>query len=700
MNGIWLWMMAAQAQDLDATGTEPVEEPTEEVAEPDPTPDEMWRDWLTNLDRVFGDPRPTDEEPLAEIVVITDQQVRFLGGERNSIQSLTSDFAVDVAIRPIAQDLFGFSVQHVLRTGLMQYRERNPDRAVLYADTGDLVDLACRKELALVFAGIEDMPLPDVIATGNHDFNYAGNFRMNSDMFGASYFSAGGDFKSSVWSPSCGGMSAAADATPKPENADDPRHAALGVILEKDAFSGWVSDVLGGATEPVLVESYSPRGYRVAGQDHDWDRASVVVEQFWSESESGTQVAWVELDKTCEGRPRPGCREPGRTHMILSAKRLHPDWEYWLIGLDTMDQIDVNPLVPGLYGSYSGLQTEILAAFIETRRDAASDDRPARFVFASHVPVEDILSHKNISQTGMIELFHASDLMFSVHGHTHTPEIRPATWGEMNMVAKGRKIPLVQYIAGSTLDWPAGGLRVALMEEEINDEPVLRPAASHFYLAEPPHPPRDAVEAELVRHQHSLSSYRNAGVAQRTWRWEKRTERGSMLTAFKRMLSAHQKIDEVDTTEVMRHQFHEMVEYLRSVERLLEADGEPTEDALASISGLLRAAEKQMREWEHHGDATHGKKHPAAVEQFLFECDAAADVIPENPFFSGSKNCVEGIQHALRQIPHDTLAFEFMVRMSLRAGLVEHCSSREIELTALPPECREVWYVGPYTPTQ
>ena len=68
-----------------------------------------WSTWVDSNHTVFGDPRPTGILPLAEIIVITDQQAKYLGGERTALQSLTSDAAVDVSVRPIALDLFGFT---------------------------------------------------------------------------------------------------------------------------------------------------------------------------------------------------------------------------------------------------------------------------------------------------------------------------------------------------------------------------------------------------------------------------------------------------------------------------------------------------------------------------------------------------------------------------------------------------------------
>src|SRR5688500_9650197 len=83
-----------------------------------------WSAWLDEAHTLLGDPLPTGSLPYAEVAVITDQQVKFLGGERTALQSLTSDAAVDVAIRPIALDLFGFAPRRVLQIGLAQYRER------------------------------------------------------------------------------------------------------------------------------------------------------------------------------------------------------------------------------------------------------------------------------------------------------------------------------------------------------------------------------------------------------------------------------------------------------------------------------------------------------------------------------------------------------------------------------------------------
>ena len=58
-------------------------------------------------------------EPLsyknADLIILTDGQVKYLGGERSNIQSRLADLGSgDVAVRPIALDLFGFAIRRRL----------------------------------------------------------------------------------------------------------------------------------------------------------------------------------------------------------------------------------------------------------------------------------------------------------------------------------------------------------------------------------------------------------------------------------------------------------------------------------------------------------------------------------------------------------------------------------------------------------
>jgi hypothetical protein len=700
--------LAIEPQDNAAP---PLDEPPlslEPLQEPPPDVD-AWVRWLDEAHLMLGPHNPTGAPPLAEIISLTDQQVRYLGGDRTALQSLTTDSSIDVAVRPLALDLFGFSLARVQRIAVSQYRHNHPDRPVTLVDTGDLVDLGCRKELPLVFAAPEHgrpAAQPDLIAVGNHDVNFAGTFRKGSDLFGLSSLNTGGSLKVALWGPNCGARS---DARWAAEPAQIPKRFAseLSVILEKDGYASWWTDrMLGAEVRPVILERANGRGYRLKGGPFtDWSDAKAVRADFWraAPGDPDTWAASVRRADTCRAGPQPNCREAGRGILLVAAHRMVPGEEIWLVALDSTDQLRNNPQVPGMYASFSVVQTRILEAFLAARRNNASKDTPARFVLASHYPLFDIIWERNLARSGMDAVLGAEDVMAMLVGHTHIPGIEPVNYDNHLAVARRRVTPMVQYVAGSVLDHPSGGMRLSFVEEQIGGQAVIRPVAYHVDSIVPPPVTSAYVLAELDSHSHALTSYRNVGSRLREWRWERAMHRGRFGATMQRFLLQGWKIQRDDSRLVMIHQYEEMVSYLASVNRLLEHDqalSRPVHTARTHLADLYQASVRRLDHWRTSSPVcspdTNWRSDCPAADLFQFNCDEAIGVVPANAFFPVSVNCVEAIQYALRDIPEDTMAFEFMYRMAAEAALQEYCTSADT-----PPgdeACTTPWFVGPHTP--
>ena len=169
---------------------------------------------------------PSDTETKTTLIVLTDGQVKYLGGERSNIQSRLADLGSgDVAVRPIALDLFGFTIRRQLEyVHVLAALAPRP----LYVDMGDFVDLACQKEMDLYLEQRE--VFPDLISPGNHDMNFAGNLRKSTNALGAiGIFNGLQNLRVHLWGPACGVAS--------PENKKkDRKREAEAAILEKDDF--------------------------------------------------------------------------------------------------------------------------------------------------------------------------------------------------------------------------------------------------------------------------------------------------------------------------------------------------------------------------------------------------------------------------------------------------------------------------------
>lgn len=675
-----------------------------------------WEDWLGQAYTMFGDPRPAGERPLSEIIVITDQQVKYLGGERTALQSLTSDAAVDVSVRPIALDLFGFSAQRVMRLALTQYRAVHPDRHVVYVDTGDLVDLGCRKELPLVFhEPVGSLAAkPDLVAPGNHDFNYAGTFRKGTDLFGFGQWGAGGSVKQELWAPNCAVVQDAPEAAPTFDFGTRPGSESRladerSVILEKDAYAAWWAAAFGGGLDvhelTVPVARASKRSVTVGEETLSWDDIDAVADRFWYQPDNDTWLTSVRLDQTCKGPPGPFCREAGRGHLVLSATRLMPGTEYWIIGMDNTDQLRNNIQVPGMYASFSVIQARLIQAFMAQRREAATQDRPARFVVASHFPLEDLVYPNNLVRSHMDAVLGQSDVMFAVAGHSHFPDIRKVDWSVSPGLARRRAVQLQQYIAGSVLDFPVSGMRVSLVQQSQGHAPMLRPVVFHFELPTPDMAPSELVDVALRRHRAGLVSYRTSGSGVRRWQWEKALSLGRYGAAFQRLLFDRWRIERDDAHLLMDHQFEEMVALLQTVSELLIAETLGGRNDLRGqaerLESLSRAAAERFAEYTSTSltcaDDVNWRKVSPKLGLFEWTCIEALGVAPSNPYFGPSTNCTEAIQYAVREIPEDTWAFEFMFRVSQQAAVDEFCTGPYTELW--PSEaCESEWHMGPGVP--
>ena len=677
------------------------------VATPAEPVESAWTEWLGRAHELLGPPAPTGPVPLAELVVLTDQQVKYLGGERTALQSLTSDAAVDVAIRPIALDLFGFSSARVLRLGVEQFRELHPDRPVTYVDTGDVVDLACRKELVLTeleWAGAG----PDLIAPGNHDFNYAGNFRKSTDFFGITGLTTRGSLRREAWAPSCAVSLDAAHAT-RPLPPADRLALEQTVILEKDAFAEWWAALSGISLDDVVVPLRSAKrgGYRLRDdrKTRKWEDDDV-VDTFWHAIDPDHAVAAVRLESICEGAPGNTCREAGRGWLLLSVRRLAPDSELWLIAADSTDQTHNNLQVPGAYSSYSHLQARLLMAWMNQRRAAASEERPARFAIAMHFPLSDLVRKKNLRRSKMVDVFGSDDVLFATVGHTHVPGVQMADYDTIPSIARRRRVPLAQIVAGSVLDHPVGGARISVVEEKIGQRSVVRPVAYNFQLSAPDTAPSPPVALQLDHHLHAVTGYRAIGARIKEWKWRRMLNRGRFSGALRRLALHSWVIEQDDTLLVMEQQFEEMVGYLDSVAVLLALDAEQDpelENLAAEVRALTDAATSRLSSWKANSPiAQPSALSPAdfaTLDLFQWSCAPAVEINGSNRFFTRSSNCTEAIQTSLRRVPSDTLAFEFMLRLAVAAAQEEYCTGPHVhDMDTLPPECQSEWFVGPYTP--
>ena len=120
--------------------------------------------------------QPTDAEaPIGAILVLADNHVHHLLSDATFFRSNWTDVEISPsAIRPPQLDLFG---QDFLRT--IFEKERDTE-AVIHL--GDAIDLGCGDEWRQFLLEMKAWPGPWVMAPGNHDAYFFGNFETSSSL--------------------------------------------------------------------------------------------------------------------------------------------------------------------------------------------------------------------------------------------------------------------------------------------------------------------------------------------------------------------------------------------------------------------------------------------------------------------------------------------------------------------------------------
>lgn len=642
-----------------------------------------WADRVDDLGLWVGDDRAAGRPTQGELFVLSDQQVKLLGGDRTLVQSLTVDAEVDVAIRPIALDLFGFSLNRLLRSAIDQHVQTYAHKPSLTIDTGDLVDLGCRQELGLALVD-DGVPQPSVLIPGNHDLTHAGTFRKGTDLFGSSLFF--GRYKRWAWGPNC---AATIDGPMAVKPREDQKiKQELAVVLEKDALlQRLVSHNAQGPREPVVF-SGKRRTFEVNGERHRWHDTEAVYQQFWRKIDDDTFIAYLRLENECQGRALNWCREAGRAEILLTAKRWMADEDWWVLGLDSTDQLKNNPQVPGLNGSFSSIQASLWQAWMDERRKQGNP----HFVLATHFPIETMKRASNLKRSGMDAIFGAPDVAMSLAGHTHTQASYAIGFEQSKAIAARRTSPLMAFVAGSTLDHPSQALRISLIEVKDGVRAVAQPV-----LVPQLNEPSEPVNHALNVHTRSLARYRSVQARLSDWRWRRILALGKRGGVLRRAFFSRSRIERDDTRAVMEYQFQEMLDLLGVVLELGDLEGRPEDaDALRALRDLTDEATRRLERWEMARPLEERRKEWAELQTdlglFQFSCRAAEGQIPSGLFFEKSDNCVLAIQHVLRRFSTKSMAFEFMAHVAQAAGREEQCSSEEGKTLS---ECREDFSLTP-----
>jgi len=101
-----------------------------------------------------------------EIIIISDNQEHEIFGTAQQINSKLADKIVDVASRPVQQELFS---KQLFRKVIQ--KENKP-----IIHLGDFLDISCRLEFENFISIMKESPVPWALTIGNHDGFFVGNY--------------------------------------------------------------------------------------------------------------------------------------------------------------------------------------------------------------------------------------------------------------------------------------------------------------------------------------------------------------------------------------------------------------------------------------------------------------------------------------------------------------------------------------------
>lgn len=610
----------------------------------------------------FGfQPTNTEKQDIVfEYYVQGDPQNESLYGEWSIWKSSIAKEFAPAAIRGIGLSFGGPAVEGHLSKQAAEH-EMTIDHPLIKLHSGDLGDKGCPVEPDLAWASMVDKP--DAITPGNH-LEHQGFMTDENDIWGATPRIFGlSDYVVEIWDPSCGG-----DHLTKWEWIE----AVCSNIYGVDAK----------AIEVRLAE-VSPEGYQIEGENKKlWgapENSSDVVQDFWYRSEN-LDLCIVKM--TGEGY------DPENDVIILAVvkKRVTlPDDSERIIHtlvIDGMDYLDGKPPIPGMDPGFSSTQSTLWLHYIDSViKKEAQALSPAVMGHQRLVDYYDPKTGSLAPWENLMPVLLESGADIYISGHKHKPLIDEIDH-EHGFAGK-----IVDHTASSTIDFPAGGMRLIAQKDPEDPDGFIFERADvgidfdRLIIT-------DRVLEKYREHEEDLLAYQLAAD-------ELPKEMREMLnlpkddylqwatTAIEYIALNGALYDNPDIlincAHVQELQFVGMLKYLHTVIELLDDDNASIREALEQHVAELEVHYDQWKQDfdQYKADYSAYQETNFLVAQYYGTHDSLVTRGREllNLFsydHDDGTPCVTEVQFLVREIPMETEADTFKVLMALRTGWEEH----------------------------
>ncbi|MCP5464869.1 MAG: hypothetical protein H7A33_07590 [Deltaproteobacteria bacterium] len=533
-----------------------------------------------------------------QIFVIADQQMGMLNGARTFFQSNTVDGMVDPAVRPVALDLFSFTVS---QAHIMQLEESlvGKNYPLVIVNNGDLADRSCAPEYDLALfssgffaGGFKRDNTHRMLGIGNHDLTHLGNFTTEQNLrgfFGEILGLPGTEqsYRERYWAPNCGNDAQVLDKKRLIEFMARFYQVDLDQAVTKIAESSDEMFRLNDDTEP--------RSWHVEGDE--LPNFKEVYRTFWKDAPDQMQTAIV--------RKRDRSGDSIHEWFAIMAKKLEDGTH--VILLDSMDHTETSPLVPGLSPRFSVAAARIVHAYIAYQNSIS--DTPQHYVLVSHFPMQEVynglLGNKRLWRRGMGKVLDLPEVEWVISSHDHVESSRDLAdllHRKKSLLKRSKALP--EDTTGSVTDFPNS--TYSLKWEQAEGRRLYQ--ADFVRLESKYTESSPLVDRYVKRHLGELARYRELwqhlptaamqraagpnGTPGKTW---------AALSAINRPSVLQKEILIFDTLNLMEFQFTEALTLLDSLLSLMEEEIKTLEeqgdfDASESLSPSFIIL---SQEWNH-----------------------------------------------------------------------------------------------------
>ncbi|MCP5463569.1 MAG: hypothetical protein H7A33_00930 [Deltaproteobacteria bacterium] len=591
------------------------------------------------------------------IWILSDPQLAYLGGRRGLYQSNSSLGFVEESVRPIAQDLFGFSLVKAHALAFTQYAQtaKHPMMVLFNGDQGDRgsvfeYDLLMKSAMIYAISEQTDSTLTFIVNSGNHDVFHAGNMDLSSNLYGLLGHWLGHEQAATVgkygrklgfsvdsyeekeWGPNVGGKDQICDKKRFVEKTNELYHGKQEsqnpknqpVQVDRVIYSSLFSKVIRSWSswwDPsyrflkfflginILAFRVKENPEILISDNMPDDALDEHFDVFWKPTKHANRyVATVYAPES--GRAI-------KEYFILSAVRM-PDGTH-VISVDGTDHLTASEPIPGLVARSSFLQAALIQLYKRhAKKLEEKNGGKAHFILASHYPLKyyyDFLRGSKKLWASVKRAF-TEDIDYVISGHKHE-ELRNNLNGEIergkNKLDRPVGKPLIDDTVPSATDFPSqtASLVWKTGEDGKREYKLILHDIDYAHMVT-----SERVRKKVQTYQGSYSEYRKLWrhFADEALRRASNSKAGvqnqirAILFGINEPHLARNNIIMLDTFNLMNHQFGLMRQYLKDVQELLhdelydlrERSVEPQkqkrlEDILMRFNRLLALLEERHK---------------------------------------------------------------------------------------------------------